>query len=137
MIAGTSNNLIKIHDYVLSMGYKTINPDDWHNFMYRSTVNRCDMFLKVSNSLYKSDLRFYIQTYGGKFELDFDIITRDEVFKIFDTVRLDLKYNKRFISVSFDEANWEGIKAIISNNRRIVKEIIVNDKIETIKTDFV
>ncbi len=135
MIAGTSNNLIKIHDYVLSMGYKTKYTDDWHNFMYRSDVNRCDMYLYINNL---SDLRFYIiQTHGGKFELDFDVINRDNSYKVFDTVRPEMKYITRFVNVFLDEANWEEIKAIIINNRRIAKEIIVNDKIETIKTDFV
>ena len=135
MIAGTSNNLIKIHDYVLSMGYKTSYPDDWHNFMYRSDVRRCDMYLQIDNLFH---LRFYIvQMLSGKFELDFDVINRDNSYKVFDTARPELKYITRWINVLFDEANWEEIKAIISNNRRIAKEIIVNDKIETIKTDFV
>lgn len=135
MIAGTSNNLIKIHDYVISMGYKTEYTDDWHNFMYRSNVNRCDMYLHINNLPH---LRFYIiQTYGGKFELDFDVINRDNSYKVFDTVRPELKYITRFVNVFLDEANWEEIKAIISNNRQIAKEIIVNDKIETMKTDFV
>lgn len=135
MIVGTSNNLIKIHDYVLSMGYKTRYTDDWHNFMHRSDVHRCDMYLYVNNL---STLRFYIiQTYCGKFELDFDVINRDNSYKVFDKARPELKYITRWVNVLFDEANWEEIKAIISNNRRIIKEIIVNDKIETIRTDFV
>lgn len=135
MIEGTSNNLIKIHDYVLSMGYKTKYTDDWHNFMYRSGVNRCDMYLYIDAL---QQLRFYIiQTHGGKFELDFDVINPDNSYKVFDTARPELKYITRFVNVFLDEANWEEIKAIISNNRRIVKEIIVNNKIETIKTDFI
>lgn len=134
MIAGTSNNLIKIHDYVLSMGYKTIYPDDWDNFMHKSDIHRCDLYLSLAQIW---TLRFYIiQKQDGTFVLEFDILFKDKTVNVFDKVVPELKYDSKYVIVPFAEANWEGIKFVISRNRRLIKERCVENKMVVINKDF-
>lgn len=131
MLQGRPEELQHLNDFLVSIGYKTFDPTDFHNFMYRSDVNYV---------IWDYDsCKFMIEyTSEGKFLIRMDcVIYTKEFEELYDSPKGSfVTYSKKNLEIPFEDANLTGIENNLMRNIKIVKEYHINKKKQEIDKDF-